>query len=43
LGAPFIRDIMITDDDEVNNYGFNGDDYDYGFRCSFRLEGVPLG
>jgi hypothetical protein len=32
---------MITDDDEDNN-GFNDDDYDYGFRCSFRLEGVPL-
>jgi hypothetical protein len=23
---------MITDDDE-DNYGFNGDDYDYGFWC----------
>jgi hypothetical protein len=33
---------MITDDDEENN-GFNGDYYDYGFSCSFRLEGVPLG
>jgi hypothetical protein len=33
---------MITDDDE-DNYGFNGDDYDYGFWCSFRLEGVPSG
>jgi hypothetical protein len=33
---------MITDDDE-NNDGFNGDDYDYGFRCSVRLEGVPSG
>jgi hypothetical protein len=27
LGAPLIRDTMITDDDE-DNYGFNGDDYD---------------
>jgi hypothetical protein len=42
LGAPLIRDIMITNVDEDNN-GFNGDDYDYGFLCSFRLEGVPLG
>jgi hypothetical protein len=33
---------MITDDDE-DNYGFYGDDYDYGFQCSFCLEGVPLG
>jgi hypothetical protein len=33
---------MITDEDEDNN-GFNGDDYDYGFRCSFLLEGVLLG
>jgi hypothetical protein len=30
LGAPLIREIMITNDDEDNN-GFNGDDYDYGF------------
>jgi hypothetical protein len=41
LGAPLIRDATITDDDE-DNYGFPGDDYDYGFWCSFRLEGVPL-
>jgi hypothetical protein len=41
LGAPLIRDTMITDDDEDN--GLNGDDYDYGFQCSFRLEGVTLG
>jgi hypothetical protein len=33
---------MITDDDEDNN-GFNGDDYDYGFWYCFLLEGVPLG
>jgi hypothetical protein len=33
---------MITNDDEDNN-GFNGDDYDNGLRCSFCLEGVPLG
>jgi hypothetical protein len=31
LGAPLIRDTVITDEDEVNN-GFNGDEYDYGFR-----------
>jgi hypothetical protein len=31
---------MITDDAEDNN-GFNSDDYE--FRCSFLLEGVPLG
>jgi hypothetical protein len=42
LGDPLIRDTMIADDDEDNN-SFNGDDYDYGFRCSFHLEGVPLG
>jgi hypothetical protein len=30
LGAPLIRDTMITDDDE-DNYGFGGDDFDYGF------------
>jgi hypothetical protein len=30
LGAPLIRDTMITDDDE-DNYGFDGDDFDYGF------------
>jgi hypothetical protein len=30
LGAPLIRDSMITDDDE-DNCGFNGDDYDYVF------------
>jgi hypothetical protein len=30
LGASLIRDTMIIDDDEVS-YGFNGDDYDYGF------------
>jgi hypothetical protein len=41
LGAPLIRDTMITDDDEDNN-DFNGDDYDYGFWCSFLLEGVLL-
>jgi hypothetical protein len=23
---------MITEDDE-DNYGFNGDDYEYGFLC----------
>jgi hypothetical protein len=34
LGAPLIRDTMITDDDEVN-YGFDGDDYDYGFWYFF--------
>jgi hypothetical protein len=41
LGAPLIRDTMITYDDE-DNYGFNGDDYDYdyGFWYSFCLEGV---
>jgi hypothetical protein len=33
---------MITDDNEDNN-GFNGDDYDNGFQCSFCLELVPLG
>jgi hypothetical protein len=27
LGAPLILDTMITDDDKDNN-GFNGDDYD---------------
>jgi hypothetical protein len=42
LGAPLIIDNMVTDDDE-DNYGFNGDDYDYGFWGSFRLERVPLG
>jgi hypothetical protein len=42
MGAPLIRDTMITDDDEVN-FVFNGDDYDYGFWYSFRLEGVLLG
>jgi hypothetical protein len=42
LGAPLIGDTMITDDDEVN-YGFDGDDYDYDFWYSFRLEGVLLG
>jgi hypothetical protein len=41
LGAPLVRDTMTTDDDEDNN-GFNGDDYDYGFWYSFLLEGVPL-
>jgi hypothetical protein len=30
LGAPLIRDTMITDDDE-DNYGFDDYDYDYGF------------
>jgi hypothetical protein len=38
LGAPLIRDTIITYDDK-DNYGFNGDDYE--FQCSFRLEGVP--
>jgi hypothetical protein len=33
---------MITYDD-LDNYGFNDYDYDYGFWCSFRLEGVLLG
>jgi hypothetical protein len=33
---------MTTDNDE-NNDGFNGDDYDCGFRYSFLLEGVLLG
>jgi hypothetical protein len=42
LGAPLIRDTMITDDD-MDNYGFDGDDYDYGFWYSFCLEGVLLG
>jgi hypothetical protein len=42
LGAPLIRDTMITDDDENNN-GSKGDDYGYGFRYSFLLEGVILG
>jgi hypothetical protein len=42
LRAPLIRDTIITNDNE-DNYGFNGGDYDYGFWCSFRLEGVPLG
>jgi hypothetical protein len=44
LGAPLIRDTIISDDDEDNN-DFNCDDYDYdyGFWCSFLLEGVPLG
>jgi hypothetical protein len=42
LGAPLIRDTMITDDD-TNNYGFDGDDYDYSLLYSFRLEGVLLG
>jgi hypothetical protein len=38
------RDIMVTDDDE-DNCGFNGDDYncDYGLWYSFHLEGVLLG
>jgi hypothetical protein len=30
LGAPLVRDTVITDNDD-DNYGFNGDDYDYGF------------
>jgi hypothetical protein len=38
-----MRDTMITDDDDEDNYGFTRDDYDYGFRCSFCLEGVPSG
>jgi hypothetical protein len=45
LGAPLIRDTMITDDDEDND-GFDGYDYDYDFllffpfgRSSFHLEG----
>jgi hypothetical protein len=44
LGAPLIRDTMITDDDE-DNYGFNDYDYDYdyGFWYSFHLKGVLLG
>jgi hypothetical protein len=42
MGAPLIKDTMITDDDEDTN-SFNGDDYDYGFRYSFLLERVPLG
>jgi hypothetical protein len=29
--------------DDKDNSGFNGDDYYYGFLCSFHLEGVPLG
>jgi hypothetical protein len=33
---------MITYLDDDNN-GFNGDDYDYGFLCSFHLKEVPLG
>jgi hypothetical protein len=33
---------MITDDGD-DNYGFNGDEYDYGFWYSFHLEGVLLG
>jgi hypothetical protein len=33
---------MITYDDKVN-YGFDSYDYYYGFRYSFRLEGVLLG
>jgi hypothetical protein len=37
LGAPLIRDSIITNDDE-DNCGFNGDDYDYGFWYSFRLK-----
>jgi hypothetical protein len=37
LGAPLIRDTMITDDDVVN-YGFDDYDYDHGFWYSFRLE-----
>jgi hypothetical protein len=40
LGAPLIRDAMITYEDD-DNYGF-GDD-DYGFWYSFHLEGVLLG
>jgi hypothetical protein len=32
---------MIADDDE-HNYGFNGDDLDYGFWHSFCLEVVLL-
>jgi hypothetical protein len=42
LGAPLIRDTMIIDDDENNN-GFNGDDYEYGFRYSFLSKGINLG
>jgi hypothetical protein len=44
LGAPLIRDTMVTYDDE-DNCGFNGDDYDYDycFWYSFHLEGVLLG
>jgi hypothetical protein len=42
LGAPLIRDTIITNDDGDNN-GFNGDDYDSGFLYSFLLDGVPLG
>jgi hypothetical protein len=45
LGAPlirdtFIRDTMVTDDDEDND-GFY--DYDYDFWYSFHLEGVLSG
>jgi hypothetical protein len=40
LGAPLVRDNMITYDDE-DNYGF--DDYDYDYWYSFHLEGVILG
>jgi hypothetical protein len=35
LGAPLIRDTMITDEDK-DNYGF--DDYDYGFWYLFCFE-----
>jgi hypothetical protein len=34
LGAPLIRDIVITDDDEDNDDDSNGDDYDYRFWYS---------
>jgi hypothetical protein len=42
LGAPLIRDTMITNVDE-DNYDFDDYDYDYGFWYSFHLEGVLLG
>jgi hypothetical protein len=42
LGAPLIRDTMITNDDE-DNYDFDDYDYDYGFWYSFHFEGVLLG
>jgi hypothetical protein len=41
LGAPLIRDTMITDDEVY--YDFDDCDYDYDFWYSFRLKGVLLG